>query len=525
MSPTSPVPPLRTRLHRTVWSRRDDGNSDAPVGCLGCLIVVLVIGGIALVIVFWRIIVAALTSLLILAGGLLLIGGLIALTAVYFGYVHSVMFRGGYPPDPAPGPTDDPAFRAYHGGPATADLAEIVRASWLQSAPWTVLVSPHMVVHAVLVGLYLAAAWTGVAVLRAVDTGLLAIRRIRITCPHCFHRLGYPGYLCAHCGGRHAAIRPGRRGLLRRECRCGTRLPTLLVLGSADLNAVCPYCDRALEHRPGEAREFPLPLFGGTGAGKTRLMHGLHLTLDQAVREGSEAYVEPIGDETRRRLGDGATALAPAHRTSPTPPGREVRGLTVRVGTDRRTLLLHLFDAAGERFNRSATAEGLTYLGKATTFVMVVDPLALEPVWRALSAGERERFGGERSHTRDPELAYEQVREEIERQYRMLRRRMRGARLAVVVTRGDLVRGTSVGPGEASPDTWAQETLGLANLLRSARAHFGRTRVFLTSSVAREDGRVDPSLHELLRWVLDEEAGAFTSLLDAAAARGDGGGR
>jgi hypothetical protein len=484
--------------------------------------VLLAIGAIALVALFWRVIVAALASLLILAGGLLLIGGLIALTAVYFGAVHSVMFRGAYPPEPVPDPATDPAHRAYHGGPATADLAGIVRASWTESAPWALLLAPHVIVHAVLVGLYLAAAWTGVAALRTVDTGLLAVRRIRMACPHCFHRLGYPGYLCAHCGRRHAAIRPGRRGLVRRECLCGTRLPTLLVLGSADLNAVCPYCDRALEHRPGEAREFPLPLFGGTGAGKTRLMHGLHLALDEAAREAPQAYLESIGDETRRRLGDGAAALAPAHRTSPTPPGREVRGLTVRLGTDRRTLVLHLFDAAGERFNRSATAEELTYLGKATTFVLVVDPLALETVWRALTPAERERLGGERSHTRDPELAYEQVLEEIERQYRMLRRRMRGARLAVVVTRGDLVRDTSVGPGEAAPETWAEEALGLANLLRSARAHFGRTRVFLTSSVAGEDGRVDPSLYELLRWVLDEEAGAFTSLLDAPAGRRDG---
>ncbi|WP_017599680.1 TRAFAC clade GTPase domain-containing protein [Nocardiopsis lucentensis] len=505
----------------TRWfrSRRDDGDGEIATGCGGLIAAVIVI---AVVAYFWRIIVAALVSAIIVLGACALVVGLVVVVWLYFTEVFRVMFTAE-PEEPEPGPGQDPAHLAYHGGPAWYDLREIVGNLWGTAAAWSLLLVPHLLPHAVVVAAHVALTWVAVGVLRVVDTGLLLVRGVRMVCPHCYHRLGYPAYQCVHCGRRHARIRPGRRGVVRRTCLCGTRMPTLLLLGSADLNATCPHCDRALEHRPGEAREFVLPLFGGTGAGKTRLMHGLNLTLSQATEETPDAYVESVGEEARHRLRDSATVLSPAVRTSPTPPGREVRGMTVRVGVDRRTLMVQLFDAAGERFNRSDTAEGLTYLGKASTFVLAVDPLAIESVWRSLSADERDRLAGDRSHTRDPELAYEQVLEEIERQYRMVRRRTRSARLAVVVTRGDLVGTASVAPGEEGVDVWARDALGLANLLRSANAHFGTVRVFLTSSVTDTSGRADASLGELLRWTLEEESEVFTSLLDPAGAPAEGG--
>ncbi|MFC9086304.1 TRAFAC clade GTPase domain-containing protein [Nocardiopsis dassonvillei] len=503
---------------RAARSRRDDGGAR-----IGAALLVAAGGGLGLVVVYllrWWLL-AGLVSAVVLGGGAALLVGWCVLVLSYLRRVREVMWTGGHPDEPLPGTRDDPAHLAYHGGPAWWDLRAVVEHSWGAAAPWSVFLLPQFLVHALVVGLYLAAAWTAVGALRLADSGLLLVRRIRMVCPGCFLRLGYPAYLCARCGRRHGAIRPGGRGLRRRECLCGARLPTLLLLGSADLEARCPHCDRGLEHRPGEAREFVLPLFGGTGAGKTRLVTGMNLALAQAARRAPEAYVEPVGEETVRRLREGERVLAAGSRTAPTPPGREVRGLTVRVGASGRTLLMQLFDAAGERFNRSATVEELAYLGRATTFVLAVDPLGIESVWRSLTTRERARLAGDRSHTRDPELAYGAVRDEIRRQYRMLARRrggrgLRQARLAVVVTRGDLVRGTAIAPGETDPRVWAERTLGLGNLLRDAEADFGEARVFLTSAVTDREGRADPSLNALLRWTLAGEHDAFTAMLAAS---------
>ncbi|WP_223830549.1 TRAFAC clade GTPase domain-containing protein [Nocardiopsis quinghaiensis] len=492
--------------------RSDGGGAQLGVALLAAVGVLL-----ALVVVYllrWWLI-AVLVSAVVVLGGTAAVVGWCVLVALYLRRTHRVMFGGDHPSEPLPGSRDDPAHRSYHGGPAWWDLRAVLGWCWTFAAPWSVFLLPHLLVHALVVGAYLAAAWTAVGALRLADSGLLLVRRIRMVCPGCFLRLGYPAYLCARCGRRHGSIRPGGRGLWWRRCLCGARLPTLLLLGSADLDARCPHCDRSLEHRPGEAREFVLPLFGGTGAGKTRLVTGMHLMLAQAARRAPDAYVEPVGEEAVRRLRDCERMLST--RTPPTPPGREVRGLTVRVGAGGRTLLMQLFDAAGERFNRSVTAEELAYLGKASTFVLAVDPLGIEAVWRSLTGRERSRLAGDRSHTRDPELAYGAVRDEIRRQYRMLghdrRSGWRRSRLAVVVTRGDLVRGTAVAPGGAGPREWAERTLGLGNLLRDAEADFGETRVFLTSAVIDGSGLADPSLGALLRWLLAGEDDAFTAML------------
>lgn len=475
---------------------------------------------IAVAVVFRWWILAAAVSLVAIAGATGLSVGLCVLTWVYLRETYRVMVEGGHREEPVPEGRDDPAHRGYHGGPAWWDLYDIVRRTGEGTSVWGALLAPHFLLHASVVAGYTAAAWAVAGALRAADTSLRAGRGVRMVCPDCYRHLRYPAYRCGRCGRRHRSVRPGARGLLVRTCLCGQEMPTLLILGSADTEALCPHCARPLEHRPGEAHEFLLPLFGGTGAGKTRLMAGLHLALEQAARSSGDTWVEAVGEEAGHRLREGARALSPGHRTRPTPPGRKVRGVTLRMGSGRSALVMHLFDAAGERFNRSATAEELTYLGQATTFVLAVDPLGIEAVWRSLSPAERELLARERSHTRDPELAYGAVRDEIQRQQRILGRGRRGTRLAVVVTRGDLLRGTALHPGPAPVQEWARDTLGLGNLLTAAEADFGQVRVLLTSAVTGADGAVDESLRVLLRWILDREDAAPAALASRPPATG-----
>lgn len=479
-------------------------------------VLILIILVLIVALVFWQFTVALVLSALILAGFFGGPLGLLLLTRLYLRHAHSVLLDDHASGEPSPREGEDPAHLCYHGGPAWKDMRTVIDDTWQDSALWAPALIPHMVLYMLVVTVYQAIARTFVVLLRGVDAALLLVRRVRMVCPHCFRHLRYPAYRC-RCGRQHNAIRPGRRGLVRRICLCERSLPTLLLFGSADLAGVCPYCSERLEHRPGEAREFLLPLFGGTGAGKTRLMNGLYLALAQAAERTPGARLTVMGEQARRRLGEAETLLAPSRRTAPTLPGHRVRGVTVRVTTGRDALLLQLYDAAGERFARSETAGELTYLGQADTFLLVVDPLAIDAVWRSLGAEQQRRLGPDRSVSRHPEICYEQVREEIERQYAMDARATRRTRLAVVVTRGDLLHGTPVAP-EGDLEEWAADTLGLANLLRSARAHFGRVRVFVTRAVIEPDGRVHTSLTELARWALARDRGTATAILDETAA-------
>ena len=253
----------------------------------------------------------------------------------------------------------DPAEPNYFYGPARSDLRYIRQVAWSRwqdaAGSWSgvvedsleggartptgplgvglaiglvgalplaaVLTAAVALAHEVLMGVATISVRCTATALRAVDSALLRARHIKVRCVACFERISYPAYLCANpeCRETHWDIRPGRYGVLRRTCQCGQRMPTLLLLGSAQqLDAICPYraCKQPLEHRPGEEREIIFPLFGSKGAGKTLLLYGIIKTLQESVRPG--IHVDYADSATAARLRDLDSGLAegfsvPAH--------------------------------------------------------------------------------------------------------------------------------------------------------------------------------------------------------------------
>jgi hypothetical protein len=355
-------------------------------------------------------------------------------------------------------------------------------------------------VHAVVATLVFLVMATIGQVLRLIDTGLLRIKNIRMVCPHCFERVPYPAYKCKSCAEMHKDVRPGRFGIFHRRCLCGTVLPTLLLfrLASSDkLDAYCPLdnCKQPLEHRPGEAQEIVLPFFGAADAGKTRLMYGI-VALLRATRD--------LGTE----LADSATAaslnsvkewLAPGVMTGKTLTELP-RGQIVRVTSKNTPRLLQFYDTAGERFIAAETTEELRFLTKARTFILVIDPLSVESLWHSLPRKRQAELATIRSKPAgndavpSPELAYQQTHQQME----AMGVKLKKARLAVVFSRADVLDNLNGEPAEE----WATDTLGLGNLIRSARLEFGETAFFRTASVISDSGNLHPSLTELTRWLV-----------------------
>jgi hypothetical protein len=89
-------------------------------------------------------------------------------------------------------------------------------------------------------------------------------------------------------------------------------------------------------------------------------------------------------------------------------------------------------------------------------------------------------------------VAYQVALQRIE----ALRVPLRRSRLAVVFSRADLT-------DEPATDVaaWARDDLGLGNLVRSARLHFGEACFFHTAAVLA-DGVMHESIPALLRWLL-----------------------
>ena len=354
------------------------------------------------------------------------------------------------------------------------------------------------VIHLVVVGVSAAAVRATGLVLRVTDSAVLRIKNVRMVCPHCYERVPYPAYDCpgTNCTNRHRDVRPGRLGIVRRRCRCGTRLNTLLLFGSSRMAAFCPHlgCERSLEHRPGEAPEIVLPFFGATGAGKTRLLFSMVTQLQLWTDQGQ--LTAEFGDSSTARELDVAGQLL---RSGGSTIGTSVelpRAHIIRLVLKKGTCILQLFDAAGERFYNTDRTQELRFLNKARTFILVIDPLSVEAFWQQLPADKQAELSSLRSAAPSPELAYQQTHQQIE----AMGVRLKKARLAVVFSRADLI-----GTADSDPAGWARKELGLGNLVRSTTQNFKEVRYFRTAAVMDLDGHMHKSIATLLRWVLARE--------------------
>jgi Double-GTPase 2 len=431
----------------------------------------------------------------------------------------------------------DPAVPQYFYGPAAADADQAVRLAydfarkrwksgakkaleWFDADSATVFTAPLGVgwaagmaagtvagalaatacgvIQLLAVGLSAGAVRGAGAVLRAVDSGILRLKHIKMSCPVCFERVPYPGYVCpnARCKHPHRDVRPGRFGILRRRCECGTPMKTLLLFGSARMAAFCPHCDHLLEHRPGEAPEVVLPFFGAAGAGKTRLLFSVVTQLQAWGEEGEETKLtaEFADSVTTRELAAAADILRYDRTTSATLPELP-RAHVIRLITGRTTRILHLFDAAGERFYTAERTRELGYLGKARTFVLVIDPLSVDSFWQRLTPERQAELAPLRSAAPSPELAYQQAHQAIEG----MGVNLRAARIAVVFSKAD-----KTGPPDGDVADWADRDLRLGNLVRSARLQFKEAHFTCAAAVMTKTG-MDPSIAKLLRWMLADE--------------------
>jgi len=361
------------------------------------------------------------------------------------------------------------------------------------------LVAMVLLAHEIVVDIAAVGVWSTANALRAVDSAILSARHIQLRCVACFERIPYPAYICPNpkCDHIHWDIRPGRYGVLHRTCECGERMPTALLLGTArKLAAICPHraCQHQLEYRPGEEQETILPIFGAKGAGKTLLLYGITKTLSQASRPG--IHVAPADPVTSTWLKDIEAALA-RDSAVPATPAATPRACVLRLRVGRQRRLVQFPDAAGELFYSSQHSADLIYLGAASTFVLVVDPLSIEAFWNSLPSAARERFAPYRSVAPPPELAFQQTADRIAEMGKPRAQH----RLAIVFTRADLLRREyGPGPGDSAEiRKWAVDDLGLAGLLHQAESDFREVAFFHTAPFGENENDLNTLVHWLMR--------------------------
>lgn len=436
----------------------------------------------------------------------------------------------------------EPAYRQYFFGPALRDLRQVIMLTWQRSrartarwATWitaTLITDPRWpvlvtwpvgvtlwiglvagaIAEAVLLGvlsllhgvIVLTAqllARGSIGALRGADTVMLRAKGIHgMRCPWCHETNAYPSYRCPKCSRAHRDIRPGRHGVWRRRCICDERMPTLLMLGSYRMPAFCVYCKKQMSDETGRFRELVLPFFGGRAAGKTRLMAAMLMRLHE-LTDDDDMSVTLADDETRHAYAILSEVLdIEGHIRATTSDLPRAHSMQLQVG--RSTRLVHIFDAAGERFMDSDRIDELRFLGAARTFIFVLDPMSVTAFWTRLAATEAGLLDRALASDMNPETVFEQS---VQAMIKMGARLDR-SRLAVAISKADLIAGTSILAGRQDDSQWARDwidrELGLGNLIRGMNTHFKEVRFFFTAAVTAAPHRVHASIPPLVTWCL-----------------------
>ncbi len=326
--------------------------------------------------------------------------------------------------------------------------------------------------------------WFTVAGIRLADLLHAKSRRAEASCPTCFEVMDRPAYTCPGCGVLHRDIRPGRRGSIYRACVCGHRLPTGVLRAAWTLDAVCQHCGAAVHHGAAVLQDVRVPVFGEPHAGKTRLIYAgfRHLI---ALAETHDVPVTFPDDSSRDRAEAGLRQIAGDQRTTKTDWALE-RPLTCQLGTGIRGALLHVFDAAGERFRGAGGHDDLHYLNDGHTLVFAVDPFAIPGLRQFMAGLKASELRDEHMpvYPRNPEEAYGEVVSRI----RTAGAETKRQRLAIVVTKADILAVLDVETPEDSEGvkTWLYEN-GMHNVVLAAEREFKEVRYFAVASVGTPD--------------------------------------
>lgn len=346
------------------------------------------------------------------------------------------------------------------------------------------------VVFAALLVLFVVGALLTGAGAGLLELGVLFVRGITVECPTCHVRAIRPVYQCqnASCHAMHRRLLPGRSGVLRRTCRCGQTLPTLLANGKTKLAAFCAECSAPLPIRGLSAPTAHIPVVAGPQAGKSvfmqiavsRLMllgNGFEFADSDAMAVFETNLKIGVTDDPKRAI---KTVVA------------RPRAYNIFVGKDgslaRR--LLYLYDPAGEILESVDQLAEAQFLRFTKGVVFVVDPFALR---RVRSSTDRSMLGEVRASNTAPREVLERFRDTLREHIRADRTGRIHRPVAVVITKADGllnvsgVRHPYAGLSNGDRETRSQAVqdwiaeMGQGDIVSSLANNFTRVSYFVVS--------------------------------------------
>lgn len=211
-----------------------------------------------------------------------------------------------------------------------------------------------------------------------IDRIYIAVNKIRSACPNssCQESFLIPAYACS-CGRVHTRLVPGKYGIYKRTCLCGTKLPTTFLNGRNSLVAYCPHCGTALSGDTA-SRQYAIPVIGGPSVGKTCLLNMAVENLVEKVAPANNWDLNFMFDPDRKQYETTISSFKRGIRPLKTDADAlTAYQLMLRLPNEKIGRRLYVYDISGEMFSSSSDVQRNNAYSYADGFVFVIDPLTI----------------------------------------------------------------------------------------------------------------------------------------------------
>lgn len=338
--------------------------------------------------------------------------------------------------------------------------------------------------------------------------------KIFFRCPNsgCYEQMTIPIYVCPNCATDHTRLWPSAYGIFHHRCTCGTRLPTLNILGRKDLVRKCTECNRPMTTEIGRLTNVHIPVIGGPSTGKSNYIF-------MATRQFIDDYAQPrqytvsFPDEQDQKQYERNIEELSLGRALPKTPDIRPQAycLSLKRPRDRVGKIIYIYDAAGEAYVVEGDTMTQGYFKYVHGLIFVIDPFSIDFYYRQ----REEEIEVLKSALRPSALrvmdAYERMLAVLESSVGLERGRRFRHPIAVVVTKSDaLDLDHLIGPPAAQdlmrrkPAIRLEEDAihllveqflidnQLGNLVRDLHLQFQQVRFFSCSALGRLPDESDP---------------------------------
>lgn len=320
------------------------------------------------------------------------------------------------------------------------------------------------------------------SILNGIECIVTRIYSIRRPCPSCGSTQP-PEYIV---GGKVHPVKlhPGTYGVFtQRSPETGQLIPTMLLNGKGKLQRKCPHCGTIInaDTKRTFGTDVHIGFVGPRSSGKSYLLYsGL-----SCLVKSHQGTIQQVDADQDTRI-EGKKQRIDARQGIQTNVANKYRAVQLMVSSKLRPVPYHVFfyDVAGEKFNAASSSykTAMDFYKNVQSIVFIIDPSMID--YTGIPASEKIKNWANRSSVNQGETyridnAYSVLKDILE----SVGRKSKKIDFTFVCTKADMgyFEADGVvrrGITEQGIEQFVRNSLGLGNLINSAKASFDNVRFF-----------------------------------------------